>query len=245
MSDFLFSDCELSLTEAESITNQALKGADDGELFLERSISESLTFDDGRLKTASFDTGRGFGLRCVAGETTGFAQGTDMTPGALRRAAAAVSLAKDGYETSGMTPAPKRTNTSLYPDIDPIADPQFGPKVELLQKIDAYCRAKNSLVVQVSASMSATRRNIAILRAGGERFNDVRPLVRLSISVTVEQDGRRENGYAGIGGRAAYEHYIGEDNWKTLADEAIRGAIVNLKAVPAPAGTMDVVLGPG
>ena len=245
MSDFIFSDCDLSLDVAEKITNQALSGADDGELFLERSTSESLTFDDGRLKTASFDTGRGFGLRCVAGETTGFAQGTDMTVGALQRAANAVSLAKDGHASSGMSKAPKRTNIHLYPDVDPISDPEFGPKVELLQAIDAYCRAKDPHVVQVSATMAASRRSIAILRAGGERFNDVRPLVRLSISVTVEKDGRRENGYAGIGGRASYEFYIKEKQWKTLANEAIRGAMVNLRSVPAPAGTMDVVLGPG
>lgn len=245
MSDFLFSDCDLTLQHAEKITNKTLSGADDGELFIERGASESLTFDDGRLKTASFDTSRGFGLRCVAGETTGFAQGTDMTPEALNRAAQAVSLAKDGYDTPTISLAPKRTNTSLYPDIDPIADPDFGPKVELLQTIDAYCRAKNPHVVQVSVTMSATRRAITILRAGGERYNDVRPLVRLSVSVTVEKDGRRENGYAGTGGRAAYDQYIDESNWKSLADEAIRGGLVNLKAVPAPAGTMDVVLGPG
>lgn len=245
MSDFLFSDCDLSLKEAETITNEALKGADDGELYLERGASESLTFDDGRLKTASFDTSRGFGLRCVAGETTGFAQGTDMTKPALLRAAEAVSLAKAGYESPSPATSPKRTNTSLYPDIDPIADPEFGPKVELLQAIDAYCRAKDPHVVQVSATMSATRKAVAILRAGGERYDDIRPLVRLSVSVTVEKDGRRENGYAGTGGRAAYSQYIDEENWKALADEAIRGALVNLRAVPAPAGTMDVVLGPG
>ncbi|PHR94444.1 MAG: metalloprotease TldD [Robiginitomaculum sp.] len=245
MSDFLFSDCDLSLKEAETITNEALKGADDGELYLERGASESLTFDDGRLKTASFDTSRGFGLRCVAGETTGFAQGTDMTKSALLRAAEAVSLAKAGYESASPSAAPKRTNTSLYPDIDPIADPEFGPKVELLQAIDAYCRAKDPHVVQVSATMSATRKAITILRAGGERYDDVRPLVRLSVSVTVEKEGRRENGYAGTGGRAAYSQYIDEENWKALADEAIRSALVNLRAVPAPAGTMDVVLGPG
>ena len=245
MSDFIFDDCELDLKTAKSVVSETLKGADDGELFLERGASESLTFDDGRLKTASFDTSRGFGLRCVAGETTGFAQGTDMTPTALARAADAVLLAKAGYDTGTPSPNPRRTNTRLYPDIDPIADPEFGPKVEVLQKIDAYARAKDPHVVQVSATMSATRRAISILRADGARYDDIRPLVRLSISVTVEKDGRRENGYAGIGGRASYDEFINEESWKSLTDEAIRGALVNLKAVPAPAGTMDVVLGPG
>lgn len=246
MSDFIFSDCDLSLQTAQNITDIALSGADDGELFVERGVSESLTFDDGRLKTANFDTNRGFGLRCVAGETTGFAQGTDMTEAALRRALDAVTLAKAGYAApTNLMPSPKRTNTLLYPDIDPVAEPEFGPKVELLQTIDAYCRAKDPHVVQVSISLSANRRAISILRAGGERYDDIRPLVRLSVSVTVEKDGKRENGYAGTGGRASYADFIGEENWKALADEAIRGALVNIRAVPAPAGTMDVVLGPG
>lgn len=245
MADFIFDDCELNRNAAQKVVDETLKGAQDGELFLERGASESLTFDDGRLKNASFDTTRGFGLRCVADETTGFAQGTDMTEAALKRAASAVSLAKDGHEVQPYSASPRRTNTRLYPDIDPIAEPEFGPKVELLQEIDAYCRAKESKVVQVSVTMSATKREISILRAGGERFDDARPLVRLNVSVTVEKDGRRENGYAGMGGRAAYAEFIEPERWKSVANEAIRGALVNLKAVPAPAGTMDVVLGPG
>ncbi len=168
-----------------------------------------------------------------------------MTPVALARAAEAVSFAKAGYDTETPSQNPRRINTRLYPDIDPTADPEFGPKVELLQNIDAYARAKDPHVVQVSATMSATRRAITILRADGARYDDIRPLVRLSVSVTVEKDGRRENGYAGIGGRAAYAEFVNEESWKSLVDEAIRGALVNIKAVPAPAGTMDVVLGPG
>ena len=245
MADFVFEDCDLSPEFAQKTLDESLSGADDGELFIERGASESLTFDDGRLKTASFDTSRGFGLRCVAGETTGFAQGTEMTGDALLRAASAVSLAKAGHSGAVSADAPQRTNRVLYPDIDPVADPAFGPKVELLQTIDAYCRAKDPRVVQVSASLSASRRAIAILRKGGERYDDVRPMVRVSISVTVEKDGRRENGYAGIGGRAEYGNYIEEARWQGAADEALRSALVNLKAVPAPAGAMDVVLGAG
>ncbi len=245
MADFVFDDSELNAQQAQRLVDATLKNADDGELFMERGASEALTFDDGRLKTASFDTTRGFGLRCVAGETTGFAQGTDMTVAALTRAASAVSLATSGHATPVQSATPPRTNIRLYPDIDPIADPLFAPKVELLEEIDAYCRAADPLVVQVSVSLSATRRTIAILRAGGERYDDARPLVRLSISVTLEKDGRRENGYAGSGGRASYDNYIAPEQWKAVADEAVRGARVNLRAVPAPAGMMDVVLGPG
>ena len=244
MSDFVFDDSQLEASKAQTILDETLKGADDGELFVERSASESLTFDDGRLKTASFDTSRGFGLRCVAGETSGFAQGTEMSEGALSRAAQAVVMAKQGYD-GAMATSPKRTNSKLYPDIDPVSHPGFGIKVELLEEIDAFCRALDPSVVQVTATLSASRRNIAILRAGGERYNDSRPLVRLNISIVAEKNGRRESGYAGAGGRKAYDDYIAPDFWKPLAKEALRQAQVNLESVPAPAGQMDVVLGPG
>ncbi len=244
MTDFVFDDSDLDAGTAQTLLDRALHGADDGELFIERSASESLTFDDGRLKTASFDTSRGFGLRCVAGETSGFAQSTELSPGALSRASDAVSLAKQGHNGSPSLP-PRRTNTTLYPDIDPVAAPGFGVKVELLQEIDAYCRALDPQVVQVTASMSANRRAVSILRAGGERYNDIRPLVRLNIMITAEKDGRRETGFAGAGGRESYDGYIDPEFWKPLAKEALRSAKVNLEAVPAPAGQMDVVLGPG
>ncbi len=244
MTDFVFDDSALEADKAQEQLNETLRGADDGELFVERSASESLTFDDGRLKTANFDTSRGFGLRCVAGETSGFAQSTELSSGALARAASAVSLAKQGYDGTAAA-APRRTNTSLYPDIDPVASPGFGVKVELLQEIDAFCRALDPQVVQVTASMSANRRAVSILRAGGERYDDIRPLVRLNIMITAEKGGRRETGFAGAGGREAYDGYIQPDFWKPLAIEALRQAKVNLEAVPAPAGQMDVLLGPG
>ncbi|WP_371397677.1 metalloprotease TldD [Fretibacter rubidus] len=244
MSDFVFDDAELTAEIAQSTLDEALNGADDGELFIERGISEALTFDDGRLKSASFDTNRGFGLRCVAGETSGFAQSTELTPAALTRAARAVVMAKDGHDCT-MSPAPARTNRALYPDVDPVESPIFGDKVGLLQEIDAYCRALDPRVVQVSVTLSGTRKAVSILRAGGARYDDVRPLVRLNIQITTEKNGRRESGYAGAGGRAGYEKFIDTDHWQSLAKEALRGALVNLDAVAAPAGQMDVVLGAG
>lgn len=244
MSDFVFDDSALTAQIAQATLNDALQGADDGELYVERGTSEALTFDDGRLKSASFDTNRGFGLRCVAGETSGFAQSTELTPAALTRAARAVVMAKDGYDGT-MAAAPARTNTRLYPDIDPVEDPTFGGKVDLLQEIDAYCRALDPRVVQVSVTLSGKRKAIAILRGDGERYDDVRPLVRLNIQITCEQAGRRESGYAGAGGRDSYETFINPDRWQSMAKEALRGALVNLRSVAAPAGQMDVVLGNG
>jgi len=242
--DYVFEDCALDRHIAQKHLDNVLHNADDGELFIERGTSETFTFDDGRLKTASFDSSRGFGLRCVAGETTGFAQGTELSPQALNRAAQAVIMAKDGHAGT-LAPQPARTNTHLYGDIDPIAHPDFAHKVAFLQEVDAYCRALDSNVVQVTASLSGRRRAISILRAHGAHFNDVRPLVRLNISVTVEKNGRRETGFAGVGGRKAYSAYTTDKQWKALAGEAYRQARVNLDSVAAPAGQMDVVLGPG
>ena len=229
---------------AGEILNEALQGADDGELFLERSESESFLFDDGRLKSATFDSVEGFGLRVVAGETAGYAHSSEVSEAAIRRAAESARLAKRGY--AGVSAeGPRATNTRLYGDDDPLASPGFSDKVALLQEIDAFSRARDPRVVQVMASLSGERRVVEILRADGRLIRDIRPLVRVNVSVTMEKDGRRESGFAGAGGRAGFEAWITPDRWQEQVDEAIRQALVNLDAVPCPAGEMDVVLGPG
>lgn len=144
-----------------------------------------------------------------------------------------------------LAPPPAGTNRKLYDAVDPVAHPGFDTKVRLLQEIDAYCRTKDASVVQVSASIAGSKRNISIIRADGDIKTDIRPLVRLNVQVTVERDGRRETGSAGAGGRAEFDRWIAPDAWKPLADEALRIARVNLDAVDAPAGVFDVVLGPG
>ena len=223
---------------------EALAGADDGELFLERSESEVFVFDDGRLKSASYDSAEGFGLRVVAGETAGYAHAAEISQSAIARAASSASLAKRGY--SGVTAEPPRaTNAKLYGEDDPLAAPAFSDKVALLQAIDAFARDRDPRVVQVNASMAGERRVIEILRADGRLLRDVRPLVRLNVSITVEKDGRRESGSSGAGGRAAFAAWISPDEWREQVDEALRQALVNLDAVACPAGEMDVVLGAG
>jgi TldD protein len=223
---------------------EALHGADDGELFLERSETESFVFDDGRLKTAAYDSGEGFGLRVVAGETAGYAHASEISEAAIRRAADSARLAKRGY--SGIeAEGPRATNAKLYGEEDPVSSPIFADKVALLQEIDAFARARDPRVVQVMASMAGERRIVEILRADGRLIRDVRPLVRVNVQVTVEQDGRRETGTSGAGGRASFETWITPRSWQSQVDEALRMALVNLDAVPCPAGEMDVVLGPG
>jgi len=230
--------------EALSILKGAVHGADDGELFLERSESESLVFDDGRLKAAAYDATEGFGLRVVADETAGYAHANEISASALRRAADSAALAKAGYAAAAAD-GPRATNQRLYEPVDPLASPAFSDKIALLQQIDAWARARDPRVVQVSASIIGERRHVEILRADGLTVRDIRPLVRLNVSVTVEKDGRRESASAGAGGRTGFDAWITPDRWQAQIDACIRQARVNLDAVDCPAGEMDVVLSAG
>ena len=229
---------------AGSILGEALQGADDGELFVERSESESFVFDDGRLKSAAYDATEGFGLRVVAGETAGYAHASEISEAAIARAGQSAALAKRGYSGEAAE-GPRPTNAKLYGEDSPLDSPAFADKVALLQEIDAWARARDPRIVQVMASLAGERRTVEILRADGRLIRDVRPLARINVQVTVEKDGRRENGYTGSGGRAGFETWITPENWQAAVDEALRQALVNLEAVPCPAGEMDVVLGPG
>ena len=237
-------DTHLDEAEALSVLREATAGADDGELFLERRRSEVLSWDDGRVRNAAYDAAQGFGLRAVRGETAGYAHSTEVNASALRRAAETARLAV-GSGGGTMAPPPRRTNTRLYADLDPIAGTAFGVKVETLQEIDAFARGLDPRVVQVSASVAASHQEIEILRPEGWRASDSRPMVRVHVSVIVEQDGRREMGSSGGGGRRDLSGEIERAAWGGHVREALRIALVNLEAEDAPAGVMDVVLGPG
>ncbi len=223
---------------------EAVAGADDGELFLERRRAEVLSFDDGRVRNASYNASEGFGLRAVRGETAGYAHSTEINEAALRRAVETARLAVgDGGGT--MAPAPLPTNRRLYGDEDPIAGAEFPVKIDTLREIDAYARERDPRVVQVSATLSASLQDVVILRPEGGMVTDTRPLARLNVSVIVEENGRRESGGAGGGGRHGLDPLIEPSAWKAMVDEALRIALVNLAAEPAPAGVMDVALGSG
>src|SRR5476649_1227807 len=242
--DLFFSRTGMDRGRVQQTVDQALKGSDDGELYLEYSQSESFSFDDGRLKAATFDTSQGFGLRAVAGEATGYAHASEISEDAIARAAGTVRAVAKGY--SGVAAAaPPRSNVKLYTDIDPLETAGFEKKITLLQEMNAYARGKDSRVRQVSASLTGEWQRIEIMRAGGEHYSDIRPLVRVNVSVVVEQDGRQESGSFGGGGRGGYETYMDPASWHDAVAEALRQALVNLEAVPAPAGEMTVVLGPG
>src|SRR5262249_22454488 len=165
-----------------NIVSHGLDGADDGELYLEYRQSELLVFDNGRLKQATYDTAQGFGLRAVKDDAVGYAHASDVSEGAIARAADAVRAVRGGYSGKAAQ-APVRTNVRLYTDENPLGAPSFETKVRLLEEIDAYARAKDPRVRQVTASVAASWQVIEILRADGETYRDVRPLVRVNVAV--------------------------------------------------------------
>jgi len=242
--ELFFSAHGLDRDRVQRLVGDALSGSDDGELFLEYRQSESLAFDDGRLKMANFDTSQGFGLRCVAGESTGYAHASELSEEAIARAGQAVQAVKSGGDFT-LAAGPARTNTHLYTDENPLGAQSFEEKVKLLADIDAYARSRDPMVRQVSASLAGEWQAVEIMRPDGMIVRDIRPLVRLNVSIVVGKGDRQETGSYGVGGRTGYELYIDPMRWRGQVDEALRQALVNIDSVPAPAGEMDVVLGPG
>ena len=239
-----FERAGLDKHRTEKLVDDALKGADDGELFLEYTQSESLAFDDGRLKSASYDTMQGFGLRSVAGEAAGYAHSNELSEDAIKRAAGTVGAVHQG-RSGVIAEPPIGTNRVLYADDNPLGDVAFEDKVKLLSEIDAYARARDSRVKQVSASLTGSWQAVRIVRADGHHVADVRPLVRLNVQVVCGSGDRMESGMHGAGGRTGYEIYMEPGHWQAAVDEALRQALVNLDSVDAPAGTLPVVLGAG
>jgi len=243
--DLFYNKNQLDPQAVERLVADNLGGADDGELYLEYVQSEFFSWDDGRLKTCTYDTDMGFGLRAVAGENFGYAHSTELTEKAIARAGETVRSVAQGYGGT-MDMAPQKTNHQLYSDDNPLLQIPFEQKVKLLQDIDAYARAKDSRVKQVSVQLAASWKAVQILRADGGKSADIRPLVRINVSVYVEDaNGRMEDGYHGLGGRYGYESLFEPSTWKGAVDEAFRQALVNLDAVATPAGEMTLVLGAG
>ncbi|MEG8044526.1 metalloprotease TldD [Sphingomonas faeni] len=239
---FLYRDT-LDPEQAQALTAKALGKADDGELYLQYRKAEAFGFDDGRLKTASYDTSSGFGLRAVSGEMTAFAHSNEMTPAAIRRAAETMALIEPGV--AAKAGPPQGTNRHRYTAADPLDLVPFADKVNLCQTIDAAARARDPRVAQVSVSLSGTWSVVEIVRADGFVATDVRPLVRLNVSIVAEQNGRRETGSYGIGGRYLYTDLFEPETYNRAIDEALSQALVNLDSIAAPAGEMTVLLGNG
>jgi TldD protein len=244
LQDLFFVRAGINENKVKSIVTDTLRGADEGELYLEFAESEALVFDDQKLKQSSYNVSSGFGLRAITGDSTAYAFSSQMNEAAIAKAATAV---KASNLTSTKMPALNLDTGkhSLYISNNPMLEHSYASKIALLKNIDSYIRNKSPLVKQVSASLMGSWQAVLIMQANGQLSSDIRPLVRINISVIVEKDGRMESGSMGTGGRTSYQHFVSEHNWQQQADEALRQALINLESIPAPAGEMTVVLGPG
>jgi TldD protein len=234
----------LNRSAVQALVSDTLRDAEDGELFLERRQSENLVFDDGKLKGASFDESQGFGLRAVRGETAAYAHGTELSLAALRRASEVCRTVAHGDGVT-MSLSPPRTNRHLYAETNPASAMSFAAKVSLLEKADAFARALDPRVKQVSVSMSADWQSVEIIRADGSVYKDIRPLVRFNASVVSSNGKEQGQGSHGLGGRGEPLTYFEDHVWQEAVREALRQSLISLEARPAPAGEMDVVLGSG
>ncbi len=239
-----FENTDLTQDHVEKIVSETLQNADDGELFLEFRQSESIVFDDGKVKSAAFDTSQGFGLRAIAGESSGYSHTSELSNKAVSRASNTVKAVANGH-SGELSEGPRNTNQNLYSAENPLTNFSFEDKINLLTEVDKYARSKDERVRQASASISGEWQVVQVFRSGGQSLCDIRPLVRINISVMVEQKGRMETGSYGIGGRTDYSPHIKPAVWKQAVDHALDQARVNLDSVPAPAGEIPVVLGPG
>ena len=237
----------LDRDQTHAFSETALGAADDGELYLEYTLSEAFSFDDNRLKAASFDTSHGFGLRAVKDEAVGFAHASELSMPTLQRAADSLSPVLSGHSgtVADWANGPSAAAQALYMADNPLDGAQFVDKVKLLEEINAYARSRDNRVRQVSVSLSGEWQAVCIVRPDTGPVYDVRPLVRLDVSVVVGEGDRQETGHSGRGGRAGYAQWLAPENWQAQVNNALKQAVTNLDSIPAPAGEMDVVLGPG
>lgn len=219
---------------------------DYADLYLQYSRSESWVLEDGIVRDGHFSIDQGVGVRAISGEKTGFAYSDELLRPALEQAAgAARQIARSGGEAKAVAVPGRQLPAPLYSGDDPLVSLPDADKIALLHRLDAHARALDSRIRQVTVSLAAEHEVVMVLASDGTLAADVRPLVRCNVSVIAEQDGRRERGSSGGGGRLDYGMFLADELAMSWAEEAVRSALLNLDAVAAPAGTMPVVLGPG
>ncbi len=242
--ELFFSNTDLNREICSRLVADSLLGADDGELFLEYRQSESCRLDDGRIRNASFNSAQGFGLRAVSGESAGYAHASELSIAALQRAAETVRAVLS-FSKGVQAEAPPLTQQTFYADLNPLAMASFNDKIRVLSDIDTYARACDARIRQIIATLTGSWQIVSIFHVNGKTTSDIRPLVRLNISIMVAQGNRMEMGSYGTGGRVGYDRLVSPVVWRGAVNEALRQALVNLDSIPAPAGEMPVVLGPG
>lgn len=229
----------------QALSSTMTGGVDYADLYFQQSRQESWVLEDGIIKDGGYHLEQGVGVRACSGEKTGFAYSDDLVLPALQQAAsAAQAISRQGSDKQ-VAVWKKQTSPALYSSQDPILALSVEDKLALLREADAAARAADPRVKQVTVSLAGELDTVLIAASDGTYANDIRPLIRLNVSVIVESDGRRERGSAGGGRRMDYRYFRDNDLARGYAHEAVRIALVNLEAIPAPAGTMPVVLGSG
>jgi TldD protein len=237
----------LSLNDLDRAMGELLGSRlDAADIYLQQTRFESLGLEDGIVKDASYSIEQGVGLRAITGEKTGFAYSDEITlPTLIEAAHNARAIARLGQDAQSRVQVAPQSPKALYLPVDPLHSLPEQDKIDLLKRIDATCRQLDPRVEQVMVSLAGCQDVVMVMDHQGQMYADVRPLIRLNVSVIVEQDGRREQGSAGGGGRSDYHYFLEGGRATGYAREAVRVALVNLEAVDAPAGTMTVVLGSG
>ena len=236
----------LDQSQLERVLTELMGPAvDAGDLYFQASSHESWLLEDGLVRTGSHSVEQGVGIRAISGDKTGFAYADDIVmPALLQASGAARAIASHGQQ--GRVQAwRKHQPKALYSAQDPMLSMGAAEKVDLLRQVDSYARSLDTRVSQVNVSLAASHETILVAASDGTFAADIRPLVRINVSVIAEQNGRREQGSDGGGGRFSYIELLGNNAWQGVAEEAVRQALVNLEAEAAPAGNMTVVLGPG
>jgi len=254
MSNNFLEIARLDLLEPAGLTETQLQkvlmsvlgtNIDNADLYFQSNYSESWVLEEGIIKGGSYNIDRGVGVRAMSGEKTGFAYSDDILMPTLEQAARAARSISHHEGSQAIQNWRWTTGHALYLPVNPLLSLSETEKVALLQRVDVYTRKLDPRVIKVNVSLAAEYETILVMASDGHLAADVRPLVRMNVSVVVEQNNRREHGYAGGGGRFDYRQLIENDNALQYGREAVRQALVNLEAVDAPAGTMTVVLGPG
>lgn len=233
------------LPQALSILETSVHGADDGEIYLERSTKEHLVYDDQRLQSASYDTEQGFGLRVVHGETTGYSYANDITLEALQDAAEAAKLVAQGQHSKSLDVSPALSDKQLYTTTDVVHEHGFADKVAFLEEVNRFTRAQDTRVKQVKIMLLNAIDEVEILRPDGQHLRDIRPMVRLNVTLIMQNNQRRETGHSGKGGRYTFAELSTPEVWQDIVAKALHEARINLEAEDAPAGVMEVALGHG
>lgn len=234
---FFFADTGMDSERVAKLVTAALRQADGGELFLQRVMEKSSAFSDGRrVSSTPTSLDQGFGFRFISGESASYAHSSDLSEASIKKLASTTKAIRNYSPSTGRVAVPSTSIVlpSYYTVENPLDDISDVDRIKMLEEIDAYARAADSRVIQVSASMTSSWDVVTIIRHDGQRFDDVRPMSQIAVSVIVKEDDRKEQGSASVGKRMILTDIFADHSWKSLVDDALHQATTNLRAMPAP-----------